>query len=100
MLGLNQFNQPIYTFMYKLDILSIGIPFDDAYDLSQSIRDELKNKPKISSSDLQILVSSALIKRFGHTIEMAYIDRHLLKTDIIVAIFGGILDKRRRQRAG
>ena len=65
-------------------LVSIGIPFDDAYDLSQSIRDELKNKSKISSSDLQILVSSALIKRFGHQVQMAYIDRHLLKSDIIV----------------
>lgn len=65
-------------------LVSTGIPFDDAYDLSQSIRDELKNKSKISSSDLQILVSSALIKRFGNKAQMAYIARHLHKPDIIV----------------
>jgi len=65
-------------------LISIGIPFDDAYDLSQSIRDELKNKSKISSSDLQILVSSALVKRFGHQTQTAYIARHTHKSDIIV----------------
>ena len=65
-------------------LISIGIPFDDAYDLSQSIRDELKNKSKISSSDLQMLVSSALVKRFGHQTQMAYIARHQHKSDIIV----------------
>jgi len=65
-------------------LVGIGIPFDDAYDLSQSIRDELKNKSKISSCDLQLLVSSALEKRFDKKIQMAYLARHQHKSDIIV----------------
>ncbi|MFV9616689.1 MAG: hypothetical protein ACNYZG_12080 [Gammaproteobacteria bacterium] len=65
-------------------LVSIGIPFDEAYDLSSSIRDELKNKSRISSSDLQTLVSSTLLKHFDHKVQTAYIDRHLLKPDIIV----------------
>lgn len=65
-------------------LVSINIPFDDAYDLSQSIRDELKNKSEITSFDLQELVSSALAKRFGKKIQQAYIARHLPKSNIIV----------------
>ncbi|NOQ90781.1 MAG: hypothetical protein GQ549_07525 [Gammaproteobacteria bacterium] len=65
-------------------LVGIGIPFDDAYDLSQSIREELKNKSKISSCDLQLLVSSALERRFDKKIQMAYLARHQRKSDIIV----------------
>ncbi len=65
-------------------LVSIGIPFDDAYDLSQLIRDELKNKAKINNRDLQSLVSSALLKRFGNKIQTSYIDRHQHKSGIIV----------------
>ena len=65
-------------------LVNIGISFDDAYDLSQSIRDELKNKPKISSGDLQVLVSSTLLKHFGNKVQIAYIARHQPKSDIIV----------------
>ena len=65
-------------------LVSIDIPFDDAYDLSQSIRDELKNKSEISNNELQELVSSALARRFGKKEQMAYLARHLPKSDIIV----------------
>ena len=65
-------------------LVSIDIPFDDAYDLSQSIRDELKNKSEISNNELQELVSSALARRFGKKEQMAYLARHQPKSDIIV----------------
>jgi 2-phosphoglycerate kinase len=65
-------------------LVGIGIAFDDAYDLSQSIRDELKHKSEISSSDLQELVSSTVAKHFGHKVQKAYVGRHQHKSDIIV----------------
>jgi len=65
-------------------LVSIDIPFDDAYDVSQSVRDELKNNAEISRIELQEMVSSALAKRFGKQAQMAYIARHRPKSDIIV----------------
>ena len=65
-------------------LVSIGIPFDNAYDLSQSIRDELKNKSKITNDELQALVSAALAERYGKKTQMAYLARHQPKSDIIV----------------
>ncbi len=65
-------------------LVSVGIPFDDAYDLAQSIRDELKNKSKISNDELQVLVSSALDKRFGSKQQKAYLARKQHCSDIIV----------------
>jgi 2-phosphoglycerate kinase len=65
-------------------LVNLGIAFDDAYDLSQSVRDELKHKTSISSSELQELVSSTIKKHFGSKVQKAYIGRHQKKSDIIV----------------
>ncbi len=65
-------------------LASIDIPFDEAYDLSLSIRDEIKNRSEISNSELQELVSSALARRYGKQAQMAYLARHRPKSDVIV----------------
>ena len=65
-------------------LASIDIPFDDAYDLSQSIREELKNQSEISSDELEKLIASALAARFGKKKQQAYLDRHKPRSDIIV----------------
>ena len=65
-------------------LVNLGIAFDDAYDLSQSVRDELKHKTSISSSELQELVSSTIKKHFGSKVQKAYLGRHQKKSDIIV----------------
>ncbi len=65
-------------------LVGIDIPFDDAYDLAQSIRDDLKNKSEITSSELEELVSSALARRFDKQSQKAYLARHNPKSDIIV----------------
>lgn len=65
-------------------LVSIDIPFDDAYDLAQSFRDELKNHDEITSSELEERVAKALASRFGKQAQMAYLARHHTKSDIIV----------------
>ena len=65
-------------------LVSIDIPFDEAFELSQSIRNELKNKSKITSNELQTLVSATLAKRYGKKTQSAYLARHQPKSDIIV----------------
>lgn len=65
-------------------LVSIDIPFDEAFELSQEIRNELKNKSKITSNELQTLVSEALARRYGKKTQAAYLARHQPKSDIIV----------------
>lgn len=65
-------------------LVSIEIPFDDAYNLAQSIRDELKNEAEITSSELEERVAIVLERRFGKQVRMAYLARHQARSDIIV----------------
>ncbi len=65
-------------------LVGIGIPFDGAFDLAQTIREKIKHQSKINNSELQKVVSSAVAKHFGCKLQMAYDDRHQPKSDIIV----------------
>jgi len=65
-------------------LVGIGISFDDAFDLSQIVREKLKNKSTITNNELQKIVSSAVAKYFGNKLQMAYDARHQPKSDIIV----------------
>jgi 2-phosphoglycerate kinase len=65
-------------------LVSINIPFDDAYELSQAIRDELKNKSEITSVELEKQVASALATRFGKQTETEYLARQRTRSEILV----------------
>jgi 2-phosphoglycerate kinase len=77
-------NTPFLKGILVRSLVSIDIPFDEAFELSQSIRNELKNKSKITSNELQTLVSATLAKRYGKKTQTAYLARHQPKSDIIV----------------
>jgi 2-phosphoglycerate kinase len=65
-------------------LASIEIPFDDAYDLSHTIRERIKDRPVVPSNELEELVAAELVTRFGKKKEQAYLARHQPRSDIIV----------------
>lgn len=65
-------------------LASIDIPFDDAYDLSHTIREKIKNRSIVPSNELEELVAAELVTRFGKKKEQAYLTRHQPRSEVIV----------------
>jgi 2-phosphoglycerate kinase len=53
-------------------LMNIGLPFDAAYSLAQTVRDELKDTEEISSSDLKQRVAGLLEDRYDAARRMQY----------------------------
>ena len=65
-------------------LVNAGIAFDDAYDLAQTVRNELHDKREISSTDLRDRVAKLLEKRHGYEQRQRYEYELLNKPGIIV----------------
>lgn len=46
-------------------LVNAGLPFEDAYELAQEVRNELQDNQEISSTELRVMVASLLGERFG-----------------------------------
>ena len=64
-------------------LVNTGLTFEDAYQMAQDVRNELKDVDEISSSDLKKLVSRLLETRFGSELAERY-HQELADNDIIV----------------
>jgi len=49
-----------------------GLPFEDAYDMAQVVREELERGDEVSTTELRQLVAKELEKRFGAPMREAY----------------------------
>ena len=65
-------------------LVNAGIAFDDAYDLAQTVRNELHDRREISSSELRDRVAELLEKRHGNEKRQRYEYELLTKPGIIV----------------
>ena len=64
-------------------LVNTGLPFEDAYDLAQEIRDDLKDIETISTDKLKSRVSQLLQKKFG-TKQADRYEQKMSYSDIIV----------------
>ena len=64
-------------------LVNTGLPFEDAYDLAQEIRDDLKDIETISTDKLKARVSQQLQKKFG-TKQADRYEQKMSYSDIIV----------------
>jgi 2-phosphoglycerate kinase len=65
-------------------LMSSGLPFDDAYSLSQTIKDSLQDIVQITTSDLRDRVSKLLSAHYGPEQRASYENRPTAESDIIV----------------
>lgn len=65
-------------------LMKSGLAFDDAYSLSQSIRDSLQNTVEITTDDLRMRVGKLLSERYGPEQLACYENRPADEADIIV----------------
>ncbi len=61
-----------------------GLPFDDAYKLAQTVRDELRDTQEITSTDLKKRVSALLDRHFGQEKCQVYVTEPKARARIIV----------------
>lgn len=64
-------------------LVNAGLPFEDAYNVAQEIRHDLKDIESISTADLKARVSSLLDDQFGSKLVSRY-ERKLTDSEIIV----------------
>ena len=64
-------------------LVNSGLPFEDAYDLAQEVRDDLKDTETITTDILKARVSQLLEKKFGSEQADRY-EQKLTYSDIIV----------------
>ena len=65
-------------------LLNAGLSFDDAYGLSQAVRNELQDTEEITSTDLKETVAGLLLDRFGKDQRESYEARPAFEADILV----------------
>ena len=65
-------------------LMNSGLPFNEAYSLSQIIRDDLQDISDISTSELRKRVSKLLLDNHGPEIRANYENRPTAEADIIV----------------
>ncbi|MEN8175665.1 MAG: hypothetical protein ABFS23_07870 [Pseudomonadota bacterium] len=65
-------------------LVNAGLSFDDAYDMAQEIRSDLKDTPEITTTTLRGIVASMVEKRFGPKQRAAYETKRVSGSDIIV----------------
>ena len=56
---------PFFRGILVKSLVNIGISFDDAYELANVVRDELREVPSISTDDLVDRVAGLIENRFG-----------------------------------
>jgi 2-phosphoglycerate kinase len=65
-------------------LMNSGLPFDEAYSLSQTIRDGLQDIVEITTSDLRARVSKLLTERYDPEQRVSYENRPTAEADIMV----------------
>jgi len=65
-------------------LMNSGLPFNEAYSLSQIIRDDLQDISDISTSELRKRVSKLLLDNHGPELRANYENRPTAEADIIV----------------
>lgn len=65
-------------------LMNVGLQFDEAYQLAQKIREELRDTEEITSADLKKKVAGLLEARFGRNRRKTYEARPADDTDILV----------------
>ena len=75
---------PFFRGILVQSLIKSGLPYIDAYTLSQDVRDKLKELEQISKHDLLLLVADMLEAKHGADARAAYENKPLLDTDIIV----------------
>jgi 2-phosphoglycerate kinase len=75
---------PFFRGILVQSLIKAGLAYVDAYELSQEVREILKDVERIAQHDLFLLVADLLEKRHGAKARIAYENKPLLDTDIIV----------------
>jgi 2-phosphoglycerate kinase len=75
---------PFFRGILVQSLTKAGLAYDDAYNLSQSVRVQLRNVEQISKHDLFLLVAELLQKKHGDEVRKAYENKPKLESDIIV----------------
>ena len=75
---------PFFRGILVKSLLNIDIPFDDAYELANRLRDELRDVPKISSDELGKRAAEMIKREFGKEKGDLYELMHLRNARIIV----------------
>ena len=65
-------------------LVNAGFAFDDAYELAQTVRNELHDKREITSIELKDRVAGLLEERYGHEQRQRYVTELINKGGIIV----------------
>jgi len=65
-------------------LMNVGLSFDEAYQLAQRVREELRDTEEITSTDLKMKVAALLENRFGRGRRMKYAARPAAEPDILV----------------
>ncbi len=75
---------PFFRGILVQSLIKTGLAYADAYTLSQEVREKIKDRDQISKHDLFLLVADLLEGRYGRDARVAYENKPLLDTDIIV----------------
>jgi 2-phosphoglycerate kinase len=75
---------PFFRGILVQSLIKAGLPYTDAYELSQEVREKLRDVDKIAKHDLFLLVADLVEKRHGEKARTAYENKPMLDTDIIV----------------
>lgn len=75
---------PFFRGILVKSLVNIEIPFDDAYELANKLRDELRDVPKISSDELGKRVAEMIKKEYGKEKRDLYELMHRRNARIIV----------------
>ncbi len=75
---------PFFRGILVQSLIKAGLAYVDAYNLSQEVRDKLKDVEQISKHELFLLVADLLEKKHGADARIAYENKPMLDTDIIV----------------
>ena len=65
-------------------LMNVGLSFDEAYQLAQKVRDELRDTDEITAGALKRKVAGLLEARFGRSRRMKYEARPAAEADILV----------------
>jgi len=75
---------PFFRGILVQSLIKSGLPYIDAYTLSQDVRDKLKDVEQINKDDLLLLIADMLESKHGADARTAYENKPLPDTDIIV----------------
>lgn len=75
---------PFFRGILVQSLTKAGLAYEDAYNLSQDVREQIKDLEHISKHDLFMLVSELLQNKHGTDVCKAYANKPKLESDIIV----------------